>query len=72
MLQAPVFATLYCRPLAVYFALAVRACIASAWNFLKKAGAKVLSFVRINVGEGIEKKEENFAEEVMKQVQASK
>jgi elongation factor Ts len=39
---------------------------------LKKAGAKVLSFVRINVGEGIEKKEENFAEEVMKQVQASK
>ncbi|MFO1494471.1 MAG: translation elongation factor Ts [Lysobacterales bacterium] len=38
---------------------------------LKKAGAKVLSFVRINVGEGIEKKEENFAEEVMKQVQAS-
>lgn len=39
---------------------------------LKKGGAKVLSFVRINVGEGIEKKEENFAEEVMKQVQASK
>ena len=39
---------------------------------LKKAGAKVTSFVRINVGEGIEKKEENFAEEVMKQVQASK
>ena len=38
---------------------------------LKKAGAKVLSFVRINVGEGIEKKEENFAEEVMKQVKAS-
>lgn len=38
---------------------------------LKKAAAKVLSFVRINVGEGIEKKEENFAEEVMKQVQAS-
>ncbi len=39
---------------------------------LKKGGAKVTSFVRINVGEGIEKKEENFAEEVMKQVQASK
>jgi elongation factor Ts len=38
---------------------------------LKKAGAKVVSFVRINVGEGIEKKEENFAEEVMKQVKAS-
>jgi elongation factor Ts len=39
---------------------------------LKKGAAKVTSFVRINVGEGIEKKEENFAEEVMKQVQASK
>lgn len=38
---------------------------------LKKAGASVTSFVRINVGEGIEKKEENFAEEVMKQVKAS-
>lgn len=38
---------------------------------LKKAGAKVTSFVRINVGEGIEKKTENFAEEVMKQVKAS-
>ena len=38
---------------------------------LKKAGAKVTSFVRINVGEGIEKKEENFAEEVMRQVKAS-
>lgn len=38
---------------------------------IKKAGAKVTSFVRLNVGEGIEKKEENFAEEVMKQVKAS-
>jgi elongation factor Ts len=38
---------------------------------LKKAGAKVTTFVRMNVGEGIEKKEENFAEEVMKQVKAS-
>lgn len=38
---------------------------------LKKAGAKVSAFVRLNVGEGIEKKEENFAEEVMKQVKAS-
>jgi elongation factor Ts len=38
---------------------------------LKKAGAKVERFVRINVGEGIEKKTENFAEEVMKQVAAS-
>jgi len=38
---------------------------------LKKASAKVLSFTRINVGEGIEKKEENFAEEVMKQIKAT-
>ena len=38
---------------------------------IKKAGAKVTGFVRMNVGEGIEKKEENFAEEVMKQVKAS-
>lgn len=38
---------------------------------IKKAGAKVLSFVRLNVGEGIEKKTENFADEVMKQVKAS-
>jgi elongation factor Ts len=34
---------------------------------LKKDGAEVLSFQRIAVGEGIEKKEEDFAAEVMKQ-----
>ncbi len=34
---------------------------------LKKAGAEVLGFHRLAVGEGIEKKEDNFAEEVMKQ-----
>lgn len=32
------------------------------------AGAEVLSFTRLEVGEGIEKKSENFAEEVMAQV----
>lgn len=36
-------------------------------KLLKAAGAKVLSFCRFEVGEGIEKKEENFAEEVMQQ-----
>jgi len=36
-------------------------------KLLKAAGAKVHSFVRIEVGEGIEKKQENFAEEVMAQ-----
>ena len=34
---------------------------------LKAAGAKVLGFTRIAVGEGIEKKEEDFHAEVMKQ-----
>ena len=30
--------------------------------------AKLLDFVRYEVGEGIEKREENFAEEVMNQI----
>ncbi len=34
---------------------------------LKKAGAQVNRFIRLEVGEGIEKKQENFAEEVMAQ-----
>ena len=36
---------------------------------LKAKSAKVLSFLRLEVGEGIEKKSENFAEEVMAQIQ---
>jgi elongation factor Ts len=36
-------------------------------NLLKAAGAKVTSFVRIEVGEGIEKETANFAEEVAAQ-----
>lgn len=35
---------------------------------LKKAGAAVIKFVRYAVGEGIEKRKDNFAEEVMNQV----
>lgn len=35
---------------------------------LKQAGAQVMRFVRLEVGEGVEKKVENFAEEVMAQV----
>ena len=35
---------------------------------LKEAGAEVVTFVRYVVGEGIEKREENFAEEVMSQI----
>ncbi|MEO5343571.1 MAG: translation elongation factor Ts [Gammaproteobacteria bacterium SHHR-1] len=36
-------------------------------KLLAKAGAKVVAFTRFEVGEGIEKKQENFAEEVMAQ-----
>lgn len=35
----------------------------------KEAGVEITGFVRLEVGEGIEKKEENFAEEVAKAVQ---
>jgi elongation factor Ts len=37
-----------------------------------KAGARVLGYTRFEVGEGIEKKTENFAEEVMAQIRDSK
>jgi elongation factor Ts len=37
-------------------------------NLLKEKGAVVHGFLRYEVGEGIEKKEENFAAEVMAQV----
>jgi len=40
-------------------------------QLLKAAGATVRGFHRFEVGEGIEKKEENFAEEVMAQVRGS-
>ena len=40
-------------------------------KLLKGAGAEVLEFVRYEVGEGIEKKQENFADEVMAQAKAS-
>ncbi|OOY52903.1 translation elongation factor Ts [Solemya velum gill symbiont] len=40
-------------------------------KLLEKAGAKVISFTRYEVGEGIEKKQEDFAAEVMAQVQGS-
>ena len=40
-------------------------------QFLKSQNADVATFVRIEVGEGIEKKVENFADEVKAQVAAS-
>ena len=40
----------------------------SVGKLLTSAGATVNSFVRFEVGEGIEKKQENFAEEVLNQI----
>jgi elongation factor Ts len=40
-------------------------------KLLKAAGARVTGFIRFEVGEGIEKKQENFADEVMAQVKAA-
>ncbi|KAA9129611.1 elongation factor Ts [Marinihelvus fidelis] len=40
-------------------------------KLLEQKGASVKGFTRLAVGEGIEKKEENFAEEVMQQVAGS-
>ena len=37
-------------------------------DLLKSKGAEIVEFARIEKGEGLEKKEENFAEEVMKQM----
>ena len=37
-------------------------------KLVSKAGAKIKNFFRLQVGEGIEKKKENFAEEVMSQI----
>ncbi len=44
----------------------------SVEQYLKQSGAEVASFVRYEVGAGIEKKQEDFAEEVRKQVESSK
>jgi len=43
----------------------------SVGKLLQGAGATVTSFVRFEVGEGIEKKKENFVEEVMAQVKGA-
>ena len=37
-------------------------------QLLSSKDAEIVSFARIERGEGLEKKEENFAEEVMKQI----
>jgi len=41
-------------------------------DFVKSVGGNVASFVRYEVGEGIEKRADNFAEEVMSQVKGNK
>ena len=41
-------------------------------EFLKEKGASVSNFIRLEVGEGIEKKEEDFAAEVAAQIAAAK
>lgn len=43
----------------------------SVASLLKNAKAEVVSFVRFEVGEGIEKKKEDFAKEVMEQVKGT-
>lgn len=39
-------------------------------KYVENNNSEILSFVRFEVGEGMEKKEENFAEEVAKQMNA--
>ena len=41
-------------------------------TYVKNNGGSIQSMIRFEVGEGMEKREENFADEVMKQQQASK
>jgi elongation factor Ts len=43
----------------------------SVGQLLKAAGARVISFDRLELGEGVEKKTENFAEEVMAQARGN-
>ena len=44
----------------------------SVGDILKEKGASVSTFIRFEVGEGIEKKEEDFAAEVAAQIEAAK
>lgn len=41
-------------------------------NYVKNNGGSIISMIRYAVGEGIEKKEENFADEVMSQINSVK
>jgi len=37
-------------------------------KYVESKNSSIIKFVRYEVGEGIEKREENFADEVMKQI----
>ena len=39
-------------------------------KYVESKNSNIIKFIRYEVGEGIEKKEENFADEVMKQMNA--
>ena len=41
-------------------------------QLMDKSSAKIIDFARLEVGEGIEKKEENFADEVMSQIKGQR
>lgn len=43
----------------------------SVLDYVKQNGGKIITMIRFAVGEGIEKKEENFADEVMSQIENS-
>lgn len=43
----------------------------TVFDYLKNNNSKLVSMIRYEVGEGIEKKQENFAEEVMSQIQGN-
>ena len=40
----------------------------SVGKFVSNNGGRIIDMIRFEVGEGMEKKEENFAEEVAKQI----
>src|SRR5699024_9499010 len=46
--------------------------IVTVGNYVKNNGGSIISMIRYAVGEGIEKKEENFADEVMSQINSVK
>ena len=52
----------------IFLGLVQLAVILTVGKLLKQKNATVKGFQRLVVGEGIEKKQENFAEEVMQQV----